>query len=121
MHGEALPVDGVVIDGKSAIDESMLTGEPLPIAKAVDSQLAGGTVNGTGSLVMQAKAVGSNTMLVRIVRMVAEAQRRRAPIQAVANRISGWFVPMVIPIARSRSQSGALPAPNPASATRCSM
>ncbi len=97
--GEGVPVDGIVIDGKSSVDESMLTGEPLPVAKLAASALTGGTVNGTGSLVMEAQAVGSDTMLARIVKMVAEAQRSRAPIQAVADRISGWFVPMVIAIA----------------------
>ena len=97
--GEAVPVDGVVVDGKSSVDESMLTGEPLPVAKEATSALTGGTVNGTGSLVMEARAVGSDTMLARIVKMVAEAQRSRAPIQAVADRISGWFVPLVILIA----------------------
>ena len=97
--GEAVPVDGVVIEGRSSVDESMLTGEPLPVAKESTSALTGGTVNGTGSLVMEAQAVGSDTMLARIVRMVAEAQRSRAPIQAVADRISGWFVPLVIAIA----------------------
>ena len=97
--GEAVPVDGIVVDGRSSVDESMLTGEPLPMAKEVASALTGGTVNGTGSLVMEAQAVGSDTMLARIVRMVADAQRSRAPIQAVADRISGWFVPLVILIA----------------------
>ena len=97
--GEAVPVDGVVIEGRSSVDESMLTGEPLPVAKEATSALTGGTVNGTGSIVMEAQAVGSDTMLARIVRMVAEAQRSRAPIQAVADRISGWFVPLVIAIA----------------------
>ena len=97
--GEAIPVDGIVIEGRSSVDESMLTGEPLPVAKAAADALTGGTVNGTGSLVMEAQAVGADTMLARIVRMVAEAQRSRAPIQAVADRISGWFVPLVIAIA----------------------
>ena len=97
--GDAIPVDGVVIDGRSSVDESMLTGEPVPVTKIADDPLTGGTVNGTGSLVMKARAVGSDTMLARIVRMVAEAQRSRAPIQAVADRISGWFVPLVIAIA----------------------
>ena len=97
--GEAVPVDGVVLEGQSSVDESMLTGEPLPVAKLAASALTGGTVNGTGSLVMEAQAVGSDTMLARIVKMVAEAQRSRAPIQAVADRISGWFVPLVIAIA----------------------
>jgi P-type Cu+ transporter len=97
--GEAVPVDGVVTEGKSSVDESMLTGEPLPVAKQAPSLLTGGTINGTGSLVMEAQAVGADTMLARIVRMVADAQRSRAPIQAVADRISGWFVPLVIAIA----------------------
>jgi Cu+-exporting ATPase len=97
--GDAIPVDGVVVEGRSSVDESMLTGEPLAVGKSADDPLTGGTVNGTGSLVMEARAVGSDTMLARIVRMVAEAQRSRAPIQAVADRISGWFVPLVVAIA----------------------
>ena len=97
--GEAVPVDGTLIEGQSLVDESMLTGEPMPIAKSAGAAMTGGTINGTGSLVMEAKAVGSDTMLARIVKMVAEAQRSRAPIQAVADRISGWFVPLVILIA----------------------
>nr|WP_232328841.1 MULTISPECIES: heavy metal translocating P-type ATPase [Sphingomonas] len=96
--GEAVPVDGMVIDGRSSVDESMLTGEPAPVLKEHGAALTGGTVNGTGSLVMEAQAVGSDTVLARIVRMVAEAQRSRAPIQAVADRISGWFVPLVVAI-----------------------
>lgn len=97
--GDAIPVDGVVVEGRSSVDESMLTGEPVPVGKSADDPVTGGTVNGTGSLVMEARAVGSDTMLARIVRMVAEAQRSRAPIQAVADRISGWFVPLVVAIA----------------------
>jgi Cu+-exporting ATPase len=97
--GEAVPVDGIVIEGRSSVDESMLTGEPAPVRKEAGAQVTGGTVNGTGSLVVEARAVGSDTMLARIVRMVAEAQRSRAPIQAVADRISGWFVPLVVLIA----------------------
>jgi Cu+-exporting ATPase len=96
--GEAVPVDGIVIEGRSSVDESMLTGEPAPVLKEHGAALTGGTVNGTGSLVMEAQAVGSDTVLARIVRMVAEAQRSRAPIQAVADRISGWFVPLVVAI-----------------------
>ena len=111
--GEAVPVDGVVVDGKSSVDESMLTGEPLPVAKEAASALTGGTVNGTGSLVMEAQAVGSDTMLARIVRMVAEAQRSRAPIQAVADRISGWFVPLVILIAAATFIVWTLAGPEP--------
>ena len=97
--GEAIPVDGEVIEGRSSVDESMLTGEPAPVSKDAGATLTGGTVNGTGSLVMTARAVGSDTVLARIVKMVAEAQRSRAPIQAVADRISGWFVPLVVAIA----------------------
>ena len=97
--GDAIPVDGIVSEGRSTVDESMLTGEPVPVQKAVDDDVTGGTVNGTGSMVMVARAVGADTMLARIVRMVAEAQRSRAPIQAVADRISGWFVPLVVAIA----------------------
>jgi len=96
--GEAVPVDGIVIAGKSAVDESMLTGESLPVAKVVGSAVTGGTINRTGSLDMEARAVGSDTVLARIVHMVAQAQRSRATIQAVADRISGWFVPLVIVI-----------------------
>ena len=94
--GDAIPVDGVVVDGRSSVDESMLTGEPAPVLKEVEAPVTGGTVNGTGSFVMEARAVGSDTMLARIVRMVADAQRSRAPIQAVADRVSGWFVPLVV-------------------------
>ncbi len=111
--GEAVPVDGIVIDGRSSVDESMLTGEPLPVAKEPASALTGGTVNGTGSLVMEAQAVGADTMLARIVRMVAEAQRSRAPIQAVADRISGWFVPLVIAIAVGSFAVWSLAGPEP--------
>jgi Cu+-exporting ATPase len=94
--GDAVPVDGIVVEGHSHIDESMLTGEPEPVEKQVDDPVTGGTVNGTGSFVMRAEAVGARTMLARIVRMVADAQRSRAPIQAVADRVSGWFVPSVV-------------------------
>jgi P-type Cu+ transporter len=97
--GEALAVDGVVIEGRSLVDESMLTGEPAPVLKEVGVEVTGATVNGTGSLIIAARAVGSDTMLARIVGMVTEAQRSRAPIQAVADRISSWFVPAVVGIA----------------------
>ncbi len=97
--GEAVPVDGVVVDGRSSVDESMLTGEPASVLKADGAVVTGGTVNGTGSLVIETRAVGSDTVLARIVKMVAEAQRSRAPIQAVADRVSGWFVPLVVAIA----------------------
>ena len=97
--GEAIPVDGVVIEGLSPVDESMLTGEPVPVAKEPGATVTAGTVNTTGSLLIEAGAIGSDTVLARIVRMVAEAQRSRAPIQAVADRVSGWFVPLVVVIA----------------------
>ncbi|THG40086.1 heavy metal translocating P-type ATPase [Sphingomonas olei] len=97
--GEAIPVDGVVLEGHSSVDESMLTGEPGLVPKEPGAPVTGGTVNTTGSLIMTARAVGADTMLARIVRMVAEAQRSRAPIQAVADRVSGWFVPLVVLIA----------------------
>ena len=97
--GQAIPVDGLVIEGQSAVDEAMLTGEPNPVAKAAKSTVTGGTINGTGSLVMEARAIGSDTMLAKIVAMVSQAQRSRAPIQAVADKISGWFVPLVLVIA----------------------
>ncbi|MFA6125391.1 MAG: heavy metal translocating P-type ATPase [Sphingomonas sp.] len=97
--GEAVPVDGVVVEGRSSVDESMLTGEPVPVLKEEGASVTGGTVNGTGALVIEARAVGSDTVLARIVKMVAEAQRSRAPIQALADRVSGWFVPLVVAIA----------------------
>jgi P-type Cu+ transporter len=97
--GEGVPVDGVVLEGKSAVDEAMVTGESMPVAKEAGGKLVGGTVNGTGSLVMRADKVGSDTMLARIVAMVAEAQRSRAPIQRLADTVAGWFVPAVLAVA----------------------
>jgi Cu+-exporting ATPase len=97
--GEAVPVDGVVLGGRSGVDEAMVTGEPMPVVKAVGDKLIGGTVNGIGALVMRADKVGADTMLARIVAMVAEAQRSRAPIQRVADTVSRYFVPGVIAIA----------------------
>jgi Cu+-exporting ATPase len=97
--GEKIPVDGVVLEGTSAIDESMITGESIPVAKEPDSRVIGGTVNTTGSFVMQADRVGSETLLARIVQMVSQAQRSRAPIQRLADRVAAWFVPAVIAIA----------------------
>ena len=97
--GERVPVDGVVIDGTTTIDESMVTGEPIPVEKAAESTVTGGTVNGTGTFVMEARRVGSDTLLAQIVRMVSEAQRSRAPIQRLADTVSAWFVPIVIAIA----------------------
>jgi Cu+-exporting ATPase len=97
--GEAVPVDGAVQEGESAVDESMVTGESVPVLKQPGGNLIGGTINGTGALVMQAVHVGSDTMLARIVHMVAEAQRSRAPIQRLADLVSAWFVPAVIIVA----------------------
>ncbi|MDX2032025.1 MAG: heavy metal translocating P-type ATPase [Blastocatellia bacterium] len=94
--GEKIPVDGVVIDGRSAVDESMVTGEPIPVEKTTDAQVIGGTINGTGGFVMRAERVGADTMLARIVQMVGEAQRSRAPIQRLADRVAAWFVPLVV-------------------------
>jgi Cu+-exporting ATPase len=97
--GEKVPVDGVVLEGSSAIDESMVTGEPIPVEKHADDRVIGATVNGTGSFVMRAERVGAETLLAQIVQMVAEAQRSRAPIQKLADVVSGYFVPAVIAIA----------------------
>ena len=97
--GEGVPVDGTVLDGKSALDESMVTGESMPVVKQAGDKLIGGTVNGTGSLIMRADKIGADTMLARIVTMVAEAQRSRAPIQRMADTVSGYFVPAVILVA----------------------
>lgn len=94
--GEKIPVDGVVLEGSSAVDESMVTGEPIPVAKAAGDQVVGATVNGSGSFVMRAERVGSETLLAQIVQMVSEAQRSRAPIQKLADRVSGYFVPAVV-------------------------
>ncbi len=97
--GEKVPVDGELIDGRSSVDESMVTGESMPVEKAAGAKVIGGTMNGTGSFVMRADKVGRDTMLAQIVQMVAEAQRSRAPIQRLADQVSGWFVPLVIGIA----------------------
>jgi P-type Cu+ transporter len=97
--GEKIPVDGIVLDGSSVVDESMITGESAPVKKSASSRVIGATVNGNGSLVMRAERVGSETMLAQIVQMVSQAQRTRAPIQRLADKVAGWFVPAVIAIA----------------------
>ncbi|MBV9034765.1 MAG: copper-translocating P-type ATPase, partial [Acidobacteriaceae bacterium] len=97
--GEKIPVDGVVVDGRSAINESMVTGESMPVDKEPNSRVIAGTVNTTGSFAMRAERVGSDTLLSQIVRLVSEAQRTRAPIQRLADRVAGWFVPTVVAVA----------------------
>jgi len=97
--GERVPVDGVFLEGTSAVDESMVTGEPIPVEKAPGSRVTGGTVNGPGGFVMRAERVGSDTLLAQIVRMVSEAQRSRAPIQRLADTVSAYFVPAVVAVA----------------------
>ncbi|MGI8706004.1 MAG: heavy metal translocating P-type ATPase [Sphingomicrobium sp.] len=94
--GEKVPVDGIVVEGRSSVDESMITGEPVPVEKVEGEKVTGATVNGTGTLLMRAERVGRDTMLSQIVRMVAAAQRSRAPIQSLADKVSGWFVPSVV-------------------------
>ncbi len=97
--GEKVPVDGVVTDGASSVDESLMTGEPIPVEKSDGSRVIGGSVNGTGTFVMRADRVGSETLLAQIVRMVSEAQRSRAPVQKLADQVAGYFVPAVVLIA----------------------
>ncbi|HWI20503.1 MAG TPA: copper-translocating P-type ATPase [Vicinamibacterales bacterium] len=114
--GEKVPVDGVVLEGASAVDESMVTGEPMPVEKQTGDRVTGATVNNTGSLIMQAERVGADTLLARIVQMVAEAQRSRAPIQKLADTVSGYFVPAVILIALVTFIVWAMVGPEPAMA-----
>ena len=111
--GEKVPVDGVVIEGSSNVDESMVTGEPMPVAKGPKDRLIGATVNTTGSLIMRAERVGAETLLAQIVNMVAQAQRSRAPIQKLADRVSAWFVPAVIAVSVLTFLVWALVGPQP--------
>ena len=112
--GDGVPVDGVVLDGKSAVDESMVTGESMPTPKAPGDKIIGGTVNGTGALIIHAETVGAGTVLARIVAMVAEAQRSRAPIQRIADTVAGYFVPAVLAIAIAAFIGWAVWGPPPA-------
>ena len=111
--GEKVPVDGELIEGRSSVDESMVTGKSMPVSKTVGAKLIGGTMNGTGSFVMRADKVGHETMLAQIVQMVAQAQRSRAPIQRLADQVSGWFVPLVIAIAVIAFAAWAIWGPEP--------
>jgi Cu+-exporting ATPase len=111
--GEKVPVDGVVIDGESHVDESMLTGELMPVAKTKDEPLTGGTVNQDGALTMRAQKVGGETMLAQIVALVAQAQRSKAPLQRVADKVAAWFVPVVVAIAVIAFAAWALLGPEP--------
>ena len=111
--GEKVPVDGIVLEGTSSIDESMVTGEPIPVEKRSGDRVTGATVNGTGGIVMRAEKVGAETLLARIVQMVAEAQRSRAPIQKLADRVAGYFVPAVVSIAVATAFVWGLAGPEP--------
>jgi P-type Cu+ transporter len=111
--GDKVPVDGVVTEGRSAVDESMVTGESMPVGKDKDAKVIAGTLNATGSFLMRAEKVGRDTMLAQIVQMVAAAQRSRAPIQRLADRVSGWFVPLVIAVALAAFAAWAVFGPEP--------
>ncbi len=111
--GERVPVDGVVLEGASAVDESLLTGEPIPVEKTAGARVTGGTLNGSGSFVLRAEHVGKETLLARIVAQVAEAQRSRAPVQDLADRVSAWFVPAVLLVALGTALAWGLLGPEP--------
>ena len=111
--GEKVPVDGSVVEGQSALDESMVTGESMPVNKQVGDRLIGGTINRSGALIMAAEKIGRDTLLARIVQMVADAQRSRAPIQRLADQVSGWFVPTVILVALAAFAAWSIFGPEP--------
>lgn len=111
--GEKIPVDGTIISGKSSVDESMISGEPIPVEKSEGAKVVGATINGTGSLTMRAEKVGADTLLSRIITMVSEAQRSRAPIQKLADKVAGWFVPVVILISILTFITWSLVGPDP--------
>ena len=112
--GESVPVDGIVLEGRSSIDESMISGEPIAVEKSESDKLTGGTLNGTGSIIMEAERVGDDTMLAKIIDMVASAQRSRAPIQGLADKIAIYFVPIVVLVAFIAFVIWALLGPQPA-------
>jgi heavy metal translocating P-type ATPase len=114
--GDKVPLDGTVLEGRSNVDESMVTGEPVPVAKIAGAKVIGGTINGQGAFVMRAEKVGADTMLSQIVQMVARAQRSRAPIQRLADQVSGWFVPAVVLVAGLAFAAWALWGPEPSMA-----
>jgi Cu+-exporting ATPase len=111
--GERVPVDGEVLEGATSVDESLLTGEAMPVAKQAGARLVGGSINGAGSVVMRAEKVGAETLLARIVQLVAQAQRSRAPVQRVADRVSGWFAPLVVVAALATAAIWLLVGPEP--------
>ncbi len=111
--GEKVPIDGEITEGRSSLDESMVTGESMPVTKEAGAKVIGGTLNASGGFIMRAEKVGSETMLARIVQMVADAQRSRAPIQRLADQVSGWFVPLVIAVAALAFIAWALWGPEP--------
>ncbi len=111
--GEKVPVDGTIAEGRGTLDEAMVTGEPMPVEKEAGSPVVGGTINRAGGFVMRAEKVGRDTLLSRIVQMVAEAQRSRAPIQRLADRVSGWFVPLVVAVAALAFAAWSLFGPEP--------
>jgi Cu+-exporting ATPase len=111
--GERVPVDGAILEGRSAVDEALVTGEPIPVEKEPGNRVTGGTVNGTGGFVMRADRVGADTLLAQIVRMVGEAQRSRAPIQRLADQVSAWFVPAVVAVAALTALAWGLFGPEP--------
>jgi Cu+-exporting ATPase len=111
--GEKIPVDGVLLEGRSTVDESMITGESIPVEKSPESKVIGATINGTGSFVMRAERVGSDTLLARIVQLVGQAQRSRAPIQRLADRVAKWFVPIVVAVAIITFLAWSLVGPQP--------
>src|SRR5262245_18212541 len=111
--GDRVPVDGVLIEGRSSLDESMVTGESMPVTKAVGAKVIGGTLNQSGGFIMRAEKVGRDTMLAQIVQMVAQAQRSRAPIQRLADQVSAWFVPLVIVVAIAAFAAWATFGPEP--------